>query len=180
MQTQHLPSFSTTASATRTLSGPGERNIVIGRLADISKRGKDLPSGRNVADYVLENGGFDMISFYEDHATEFPTARLIALKEASGSNVEVECGRFFSTAGFLSHPTRSRMGITTYERLAMLTVLLKTVYIDEDKVIEEYLRRQKGKDWDDYESKNDASFLVLEKEIAEAAGEEQDGDDEDD
>ena len=43
--------------------------IVVGH---VKKRGKDLPSGKNLADYVDKLGRFEMLKFYADHKTFFP------------------------------------------------------------------------------------------------------------
>ena len=161
----------------RVLRGEGPRNISIGRLEDVDALGASLPSGRNLTNYIVDDGGFDMISFFEDHSKVFPKARVLALKEVSGGNVEVDCERFFSIAGFVSHPTRATSLLSTHQRLAMLAVLLNIVYVDEEKVVQEFMRRQKGNDWDENESREDASFLLLEKELA---GEDYQSDDEED
>ena len=50
-------------------------------------------------------------------------------------------------AGHVSSPRRTKLGVRTYERLAMLTSLLQSVYIDDDMVAKEYLRRCKNGAW---------------------------------
>ena len=49
-----------------------------------------------------------------------------------------------------------------YQRLAVLASLIRIVYVDEDKVVDQFLRRQDKKEWDENESKEDRSFLLLE------------------
>ena len=100
----------------------------------------------------------------------FPKLLLLALKRAAGDNVEVNCERFFSLAGYVSHPVRSRMKSSTYERLAILPAIMDVLHIDENAVVEEYLRRSKAKDWDEIECEEDEAFLLLEREIAEEEG----------
>ncbi|EJK77243.1 hypothetical protein THAOC_00936, partial [Thalassiosira oceanica] len=63
------------------------------------------------------------------------------------SVVEVGCERFFNLAGYISSPRRTNLGVRTYERLAMLSCLLRKVYVDEEWVAQEYLRRCKAGAW---------------------------------
>ena len=67
---------------------------------------------------------------------------------AAGDNVEVNCERFFSLAGYVSRPARSRMKSSTYERLAILPAIMDVLYIDEDAVVDEghYLRNYTGEE----------------------------------
>ena len=95
---------------------------------------------------------------------------------AAGDNVEVNCERFFSLAGYVSRPARSRMKSSTYERLAILPAIMDVLYIDEDAVVDEYIRRRKANDWDGIESEEDEAFLLLEREIMEEEGYESNSD----
>ena len=97
---------------------------------------------------------------------------------AAGDNVEVNCERCFSLAGYVSHPARSRMKSSTYERLAILPAIMDLLYIDEDAVVhvDEYIRRRKANDWDGIESEEDEAFLLLEREIMEEEGYESNSD----
>ena len=54
--------------------------------------------------------------------------------------MEVRCERFFSLAGYISAARRTRIGVRTYERIALLSSTLQKVYIDVDWVAKEYLR----------------------------------------
>ena len=118
--------------------------IVVGH---VKKRGKDLPSGKNLADYVDKLGRFEMLKFYADHKTFFPVLWIQSQCEESRRVVEVGCERFFNLAGYVSSPMRTRLGVRTYERLAMLSCLLRKVYVDEEWVAQEYLRRCKAGAW---------------------------------
>jgi len=40
----------------------------------VLSRGKDLPSGKNLADYINKKGRMDMLRFYADHKKFFPSA----------------------------------------------------------------------------------------------------------
>ena len=109
----------------------------------------------------------------------FPKLRLLGLKRAAGDNVEVNCERFFSLAGYVSHPARSRMKSSTYERLVLLPAVMDALYVDENAVVEEYIRRRSAKDWDEIESEEDEAFMLLEREIAEEEGCESNSDSDD-
>ena len=53
----------------RTL-GEGNRKILVG---PVETKGEDLPSGKNIADYVDERGRMNLLLFFEDHSNMFPT-----------------------------------------------------------------------------------------------------------
>ena len=61
--------------------------------------------------------------------------------------MEVGCERFFSLSGYISAARRTRLGVRTYERIALLSSILQKVYIDVDWVAKEYLRRCKKGAW---------------------------------
>ena len=69
------------------------------------------------------------------------------LCEAARRVVEVGCERFFSLSGYVSAPRRTRLGVRTYERLAMMASILQKVYISKEWVAKEYLRRCKKGAW---------------------------------
>ena len=52
--------------------------------------------------------------------------------EVALKNVEVGCERFFSLSGYVSAPLRTRLGVRTYERIALLAAILPKVYIDKE------------------------------------------------
>ena len=64
-------------------------------------------------------------------------------KEAARKVVEVGCERFFALSGYVSAPRRTRLGVRTYERLALLALILRNIYIDDEWVAKEYLKRCK-------------------------------------
>jgi len=72
---------------------------------------------------------------------------VIAQKESSRRVVKVGCERFFGLSGYISSPRQTRLGVRTYERLAMLASIVHTVYIDDALVAAEYLRRCKAGSW---------------------------------
>jgi hypothetical protein len=121
-----------------------EHQIMVG---PVSGRGKDLPSGKNLFDYVDCRGRIDLIRFFGDHVKTFPTLWVVVQCESARRVVEVGCERFFGLSGYVSSPRRSRLGVRNYERIAMLAMIVQTVYIDEEWVAKEYLRRCKFGAW---------------------------------
>ena len=123
-----------------------ERKIVVG---PVTQRGHDLPSGRNLADYLCPNTyRMDVLRFAFDHRDDYPTIFKFCQCEASRKPVEISCERFLGLAGYISSPKRTRLGVRTYERLAMLSCILRDVYIDIGWCAKEYLRRSKNGCWD--------------------------------
>ena len=135
-------------SKSRILSGVDHegklREILVG---PVLQRGKNLPSGKNLAQYVCAKGYFSMVEFFMDHKKIFPNMWIKVQCESTHSAVEVGCERFFSVSGYVSAPRRTRLGVRTYERLALMAVILNTIYIDKKWVAEEYLRRCKAGAW---------------------------------
>ena len=122
------------------------REILVG---PVLRRGINLSDGRKLADYINgKNYMFDKTQFFQDRKGHFPDLLTLMQCEAALRNVEVGCERFFSLSGYISAPRRSRFGVRTYERLALLASILPKVYIDKDWVAkEEHLRRCKAGAW---------------------------------
>ena len=118
--------------------------IIVG---PVLSRGKYLPSGKNLADYIDCRGRIYLVHFVGDHTRYFPTMCIVVQCEASRRVVEVGCERFFSLSGYVSAPRRTRLGVRTYERLAMMASILQKVYISKEWVVKEYLRRCKKGAW---------------------------------
>ncbi len=72
---------------------------------------------------------------------------MISQRESSRRVVEVGCEHFFGLSGYISSPRRKRLGVRTYECLAMLAYIVHTVYIDDVLVAAEYLKRCKAGSW---------------------------------
>jgi hypothetical protein len=132
----------------RCISGVNEKGttfkIGCGSLID---RGEDLPSKKNLADYLDKKGRIDLLEFFNDHKDRFPNLFTIVQREASRRAVEVGCERFFGLSGYISQPRRSRLNVRNYERLAMLAYIMQSVFIDPKWVADEYLRRCKAGKW---------------------------------
>ena len=116
-------------------------------VGPVETRGADLPSKLNLADYINELGRFRLLPFFLAHKHIFPTLWVVAQRADSYRVVEVGCERFFNLSGYISSPQRTRLGVRNYERLAMLASLIRNVYINEEWVAQEYLRRCKAGAW---------------------------------
>ena len=116
-------------------------------VAPVEENGKDLPSGRNLGNYIDTKGRMDVLHFYQDHKKYLPNLWIIVQREAARRVVEVGCERFFGLSGYVSGPRRTNLGVRTYERLAMLTSIAQNVFIDDNWVANEYLERCKKGKW---------------------------------
>jgi hypothetical protein len=56
------------------------KEIVVGTAIT---RGKDLPSGNNLFDYIDKQGRMCLICFFEDHKDRFPNMWILVQREAS-------------------------------------------------------------------------------------------------
>jgi hypothetical protein len=84
-------------------------------VAPVASKGKDLPSGKNLADYINYRGQMQLLKFFADHHKSFPTLWILMQKEASHCVVEVRCERIFGLSGYVSSPWRTRLGVQNYE-----------------------------------------------------------------
>ena len=89
-----------------------KHEIIVG---PVLSGGKDLPSGKNLADYIDWCGRIDLVHFVGDHIRYFPTMWIVVQCEASRRVVEVGCEHFFSLSGYFLAPCRTRLGMRTYE-----------------------------------------------------------------
>ena len=129
-------------------------------------RGKDLPSKRNLADYVTGNGDFDIVKYLVDHAQLFPGLFSVGVGELCPHlSTEVDCESLFSQAGFKSHPRRTQTDIRNYERLVVTKHRMQNMYIPPKKVQDLFMERWKKNDWTENEERDDKEFLDIEKSI---------------
>ena len=129
------------------LSGEYEGSIKEIVVGQVTARGKDFPSGKNLADYIYLRGRMDLISFFQDHAKYFPTKWILVQCERTQHVTEVGCEHFFGLSGNISSPCRTRLGVRNYERLVMLASILNVIYIEPEWVTKEYLCRCKKGRW---------------------------------
>jgi len=88
-----------------------------------------------------------LVPFFLDHAKLFPVLWILAQRKESLRVAEVGCERFFNLSGYVSSPKRTRTNVRNYERLALLAKNLSFIYVDNDWVAKEYIRRCRMKLW---------------------------------
>jgi hypothetical protein len=116
-------------------------------VGSVSARRQDLPSGKNLADYIDKDHRMDILRFLSDHRTIFPSLFKIAQCEASRQTEEVGCERFFGLTGYVSAPRRSNLGVKNYERLSLLADILPKLYINPSDIATQYLMRCESGSW---------------------------------
>jgi hypothetical protein len=77
----------------------------------------------------------------------FPILSIVVQMYSHCRVVEVGCERFFGISGYTSNSRRARLGVRSYERIAMLSHILRDVYIDDRWIAEEYLKHAKSGAW---------------------------------
>jgi hypothetical protein len=136
----------------------------------VEERGEDLDASHpfkkcNLADFIDGTGYFDLVKFVSFNRESFPFIyKLVCCLSAMRMN-EVGCERFFSIAGYVSNPRRTRLKVRHYEALAMLKRNMQKVYIDEDWVVQQYMTMEKDKSWDAMDTHNDKLVAALEQEL---------------
>ena len=146
------------------------------QVGKVGERGDDIkapPPFVNcyLVDFIGDDGRFDLVSFFHLERVCFPTLYKLSVCLASIRTNEVGCERFFSTAGYVSCPRRTRLNVRNYECLATLKSNLQRVFIDEKWVVDQYLAMEKKKSWADFDTDDDMRVLTLEREmLAESLG----------
>ncbi len=157
--------------ATKTLGAYDDdgnlREAPIYAIGKVTKRGLDLPSRFNLADYVNRKGHFDLVNYVMDHsiATSIKkkppfvgTGNVIIGQLAPHIDTEVDCESLFSQAGHLSQPNRSRTTAETFERMVMAKHRLARIYCCPKMVKKEFHERHKRKSWSNEEDRDDLAF----------------------
>ena len=119
----------------------------------------------NFASFIGSDGRFDLVTFLQLQERAFPTIYKLAVCLSSIRTNEVGCERFFSTAGYVSCPRRTRLKTRNYECLATLKSNMRNVYINEDWVVDQYLTMEKEKSWKQFDQDDDMLVLTLEREL---------------
>jgi hAT family C-terminal dimerisation region len=136
----------------------------------VQERGCDMEASHpfkkcNLADFIDGKGYFDLVKFIGFNRQSFPFIYRLACCLAAMRMNEVGCERFFSVAGYVSNPRRTRLKVRHYEALAMLKQNMQRIYIDEDWVVEQYMTKEKDKGWDTMDEQNDQLVAALEAEL---------------
>ena len=135
-------------------------------IGPVKKRGKDLPSRRNHANYVGARGYYDLTNFMIDHKRELPALSNTFLgKLAPYGTSESDCESLFSESGHLAKPHMNRINVETFERMCLAKHRIARIYCDKEKVKQEFIRRWKGKLFGENEDRDDVEFWHQEKGI---------------
>ena len=155
---------------------PGTISLGSIELGPVEERGDDLNASPpfvtcNLADFIDSTGYFDLVEILGKNRKSFPYLYKLACCLASLRTNEVGCERFFSTAGYVSNPRRTRLNVGNYEAIAMLKHNIHHVYINEEWVANQYMTMEKEKSWDSVDQHNDNLVASLERELyAEESG----------
>ena len=141
------------------------------RSGTVEEKGDDMKASDgsqfktcNLADY-LEHGYFDLISFISFNQAAFPYIYKLTCCLSSLRTCEVGCERFFSIAGYVSNPRRTKLNVHNYERIAMLKRNMQQIYIDEELVLQDYINNEKNKLWDADNTREDIATVDLETDL---------------
>jgi hypothetical protein len=140
------------------------------RFGIVEERGDDIDASYpfkkcNLADSIDEKGYFDLVKFIGYNSQSFPFIYKLACCVASMRVNEVGCERFFSIAGYVSNPRRTSLKVRHYEALAMLKHNIQKIFVDEDWVVQQYLKMEQNKNWDALETAEDELVASLELEL---------------
>ena len=140
------------------------------KMGKVLVRGDDIKASHpfitcNLADFIDDNGHFDLVSFLQLERECFPTLYKLSVCLSSIRTNEVGCERFFSMAGYVSCPRRTRLKVGNYECLATLKSNIQRVFIDERWVVDQYIMMEQKKCWKDIDTAHDMTVLNLEREL---------------
>ena len=149
--------------------GPRDMRYPI-TMGKVKTKGDDIKATApfvdcNLADFINDEGRFNLVGFLHLQRVAFPTIYKLVVCLASIRTNEVGCESFFSTAGYVSCPKRTRLNVRNYECLSALKANMQHVYIDEEWVVNKYLAMEKNKSWNELESKDDMQVLNLERDL---------------
>lgn len=140
-RTRFFPTVDANSKHYRALNCPDGTPAI--KFGPVQSRGENLPGGRNYADYIDSKGGFDVLSFYCDHQATFPLFWVLVQRHVSIVSNEAGAERAFNHSGIIAHPTRSNIGVTTYQNAVIRKANINTVRVPEEYVAEEFMRRKK-------------------------------------
>ena len=84
--------------------GPsGQPTDPIYSFGRVTQKGSDYRSGRNLADFIDDQGHFGLIAFFVAHKRELPALNSIVIGQlAPHISTEVDCESLFREAGYLA------------------------------------------------------------------------------
>ena len=147
--------------------GPsGQPTNPIYSFGRVTEKGSDYRSGSNLADFIDDQGHFDLIAFFVAHKRELPALNSIVIGQlAPHISTEVDCESLFSEAGFLADKRRSRIGVRYYERLVTLKHRLHRIYCHQPLVVARFLQRWQRDEWREQDEIEVNEFFKIEKEL---------------
>jgi hAT family C-terminal dimerisation region len=119
----------------------------------------------NLEDFIDKTGYFNLVKFLGFNCHVFPFLYKLSCCLVAMRMNEVGCERFFSIAGYVSNPRRTRLKVRHYEAMAMLKRNIQQIFIDKDWVVEQYKALEKPNKWDSLKATNDQLVADLEAEI---------------
>jgi hypothetical protein len=140
------------------------------RFGVVEERGENIEANHpfkkcNLADFIDNKGYFNLVKFIGYNQQSFPFLYKLACCVAAMSVNKVGCERFFSIAGYVLNPRRTSLKVRHFEALAMLKLNIQRMYIDEDWVVQQYLKMEKSKEWDATDTQSDELVAALELEL---------------
>ena len=140
------------------------------KIGTVEEKGDDIRASRpfiqcNLADFMSEGGHFNLVHFFSLQKDSYPYIYKLVVCMASIRTNEVGCERFFSSAGYVSDPRRTSLKVRNYEAIAMLKRNMQNVYVNEEWVVQQYLEREKTKNWDKNQTADDKAMYELERDI---------------
>ena len=109
-------------------------------IGPVLERGKGLPSGKNLADYIDKKGYFNLVKYAQDHSQKamkgsaappfVGTGNVILGQLSPHITTEVDCESLFSQAGHAAQPNRNRTTAETFERQVIAKHRLARIYCD--------------------------------------------------
>ena len=118
-----------------------EQNLVFS-LGKVKVRGNNLPSGKNHADCIKDNGNYDIVLFSIDHKSVFPNLSKVVLGQlAPHITTKVDCVSLFGQVDHLSNSNWNRTVAKRFERLVMLKNCLSRIYYERESVKQEFMDR---------------------------------------
>ena len=128
-------------------------------LQKVKAKGTNLPSGKNHTDYIKDNGNYDIVLFFIDHKSVFPSLSKVLLGQlAPRITTEVDCKSLFSQAGHLSNTNWNRTVAKTFEHLVMLKHCLSRIYCERESVKQKIMDRMNNDLFSEEEDTDNIKF----------------------
>ena len=140
------------------------RDLPILAIGEVIKKGDNLPSGKNHANYIDKKGTYDIVGYMEHHKSMFRgLANVFVGQLAPHITTEVNCESLFIQAVHAAQPNHNRTVAETFEWLVMSKHCMARIYCFPEKVKRGFMRRKKDKDWNKNEDRDDIMFWDQQK-----------------